>query len=233
MAKITAERTWLTSTTPRSLLWALYSQRLPRQRRLFAVACCRRVLDRLADPASRRAVEVGEFFADGAVDREVLRAAHDAAQGVAQQLFERAQRSSRVAETAAWDAWRLAYAAQVTCGTSFLEVPSEAVIKWASHVSAARGAEERQAHCDLIRDIFGNPFRPWPAVDLAWLAWDGGTVPRLARAAYDERAFERLPVLADALEDAGCTDPDILDHLRAPRPHARGCWALDLLLGLD
>ena len=57
-------------------------------------------------------------------------------------------------------------------------------------------------------------------------------MPRLARAAYDERAFERLPVLADALEDAGCGDAEILDHLRAPKLHARGCWVLDLLLGI-
>jgi hypothetical protein len=233
MAKITSERTWLTTTTPGSLLRTLRGKRLPRQRRLFAVACCRRVLDRLADPASRRAVEVAESFADGAVDREALQAAHDAAQGVAQQLFARVQRSSRVAEAAAWDAWRLAYAAQGTCSASRLEVPSEAVIKWATHVSAARGAEEKQAHCHLIRDIFGNPFRPWPALDQAWLVWDGGTVARLARAAYDERAFERLPVVADALEEAGCTDPDLLGHLRATTPHARGCWALDLLLGMD
>jgi hypothetical protein len=99
--------------------------------------------------------------------------------------------------------------------------------------SAPRGDEEKQAHCDLIRDVFGNPFRPRPAVATAWLAWDGGTVPRLARAAYDERAFERLPVVADALEDAGCTDTDLLGHLRAATLHARGCWALDLLLGLE
>ncbi len=80
--------------------------------------------------------------------------------------------------------------------------------------------------------MFGNPFRERPAVAPAWLAWEGGTVPRLARAVYDERAFERLPVLADALEEAGCTNEDVLIHLRAPRAHARGCWALDRLLGI-
>jgi hypothetical protein len=232
MAKITAERTWLTTTTPGSLLRTLRGKRLPRRRRLFAVACCRRALGHLTKASSRRAVEVAERFADGAADREELQAAYAAAQGVANQFFVRAQHAPRAEQTAAWDTWRLAYAAQLTCGTSRLEGPSEEVIKWASHISPARGVEEKQAHCDLIRDLFGSPFRSRPAVAPAWLAWDGGTVPRLARAAYDERAFERLPVLADALEEAGCTDADLLGHLRAARPHARGCWVLDLLLGL-
>jgi hypothetical protein len=82
--------------------------------------------------------------------------------------------------------------------------------------------------CDLLRDIFGNPSRPVSA-DPAWLHRNDGAVLKLARAAYDERAFERLPILADALEDAGCADEALLGHLRGPGPHARGCWALDLL----
>jgi hypothetical protein len=53
----------------------------------------------------------------------------------------------------------------------------------------------------------------------------------LASAVYTERAFDRLPVLADALEEAGCVDADILSHLRGAGPHALGCWCLDLLLG--
>jgi hypothetical protein len=85
----------------------------------------------------------------------------------------------------------------------------------------------------LLHDVIGNPFRPAPSVDPAWLTWNGGTVPRLAQAIYDERAFDRLPVLADALEDAGCTDADLLGHLRRPWFHVRGCWAVDLLLGKE
>ena len=64
-----------------------------------------------------------------------------------------------------------------------------------------------------------------------WLTWNGGTVVRLAQAVCDERAFERLPLLADALEDAGCADADLLGHLRSPGPHVLGCWAPDVLLG--
>jgi hypothetical protein len=83
----------------------------------------------------------------------------------------------------------------------------------------------------LLRDLFGSPFRPPPPLNPAWLSWNGGTVVKLAQAAYDERAFDRLPVLADALEDAGCTAPDILNHCRQPGVHVRGCWVVDLLLG--
>jgi hypothetical protein len=91
-------------------------------------------------------------------------------------------------------------------------------------------AFERQAQVGLLRCIFGNPFRPG-AVDDAWLAWNDNAVRRMAQAIYNERGFDRLPILGGALEDAGCTDRDILDHCRGPGPHVRGCWAVDLLLG--
>jgi len=92
-------------------------------------------------------------------------------------------------------------------------------------------AQEKAAQAALFHDVFGNLFRPPPAPDPAWLAWERRTVPKLAQAIYDERAFERVPVLADALEDAGCSDEVILSHLRSAGPHVRGCWAVDLILG--
>jgi hypothetical protein len=98
-------------------------------------------------------------------------------------------------------------------------------------------AEEERVLCALIRDVIGNPFRPAPAVDPAWLAWNDGVVANLALAAYEEirppdhtLAPARLTALADALEDAGCTDAELLGHLRGPGPHVRGCWVVDLLL---
>ena len=84
----------------------------------------------------------------------------------------------------------------------------------------------------LLRDIFGNPFRT-VAINPAWLSWNDGTVKKIAQAIYDERAFDRMPILADALEDAGCTETEILNHLRGPGQHVRGCWVLDLLLGKE
>jgi hypothetical protein len=79
----------------------------------------------------------------------------------------------------------------------------------------------------LLRDIFGNPFRP-VTIDANWLT---PTVQNFATAIYDDRAFDRLPILADALEDSGCTNQDILNHCRSGGEHVRGCWVVDLLLG--
>jgi hypothetical protein len=93
-----------------------------------------------------------------------------------------------------------------------------------------------ESQLNLLRDLIGNPFRP-VSIDTAWLT---PTVCRLATIGYEERSLPsgeldtaRLAVLADALEDAGCQDADMLTHLRGPGPHVRGCWALDLLLGKE
>jgi hypothetical protein len=90
----------------------------------------------------------------------------------------------------------------------------------------------------LFRDIFGDPFHPTHFIDPELLAWNEGLVGRLAEAVYEERAMPegtldraRLAVLADALEEAGCADTELLGHLRGPCPHVRGCWALDVVLG--
>lgn len=91
-------------------------------------------------------------------------------------------------------------------------------------------AKHRRSVSYYLRDIFGNPFRTISA-DSRWLEWNDRTLPKLAQAIYDEFAFDRLPILADALEEAGCTDPDIFDHCRQPGEHVRGCWVVDLLLG--
>lgn len=84
---------------------------------------------------------------------------------------------------------------------------------------------------EVLLDILGNPTRHH-SLDPQWLAWHGGTISKMAQAIYADRDWSTLPVLADALEDAGCADWELLGHLRAPGPHVRGCWALDLLLGL-
>ncbi len=82
----------------------------------------------------------------------------------------------------------------------------------------------------LIHDIFGNPFRP-STIDPAWLTWRDGTAVKLAQTIYDDRRYDLLPILADALHEAGCCDEAILDHCRGPGPHVRGCWVVDLMLG--
>jgi hypothetical protein len=116
-------------------------------------------------------------------------------------------RISQVSDTLAW-------AVSLTSG------------RWGLRRRAAVAAE-RAAQCDLLRDLFGNPFRP------AWLLadWASPQAEAIARAAYEDRDFESLPILADALEDAGCDDEEILTHCRAGGEHVRGCWAVDLVLG--
>ncbi len=87
----------------------------------------------------------------------------------------------------------------------------------------------RRAQAPLVRDIFGNPFRP-AAFDPGWRTHD---VVGVARGIYDERAFDRLPILADALMDAGCDHEDILAHCRSEGTHVRGCWVVDLVLARE
>src|SRR5262249_27365406 len=112
------------------------------------------------------------------------------------------------------------------------ETPWNNVVYYVS--SSARRAvptsqpAERSAQCSLLRDIFGPlPFHPVTLNP----AWRTSNVTALAQSIYDDRAFDRLPILADALEDAGCDNADILNHCRQPGEHVRGCWVVDLVLG--
>ena len=89
---------------------------------------------------------------------------------------------------------------------------------------------ERAVQSDLLRCIFGTLFRP-VVLNPLWLAWNDGAIQKMAHVIYADRTFDRLPLLADALEDAGCTDSAILGHCRDGGEHVRGCWVVDLLLG--
>jgi hypothetical protein len=88
--------------------------------------------------------------------------------------------------------------------------------------------KERANQCDVLRDLLGTPFQV--VVDAPWLAWHGGLIASMATTMYQERAFDQMPILGDALEEAGCTNATILNHCRQPANHVRGCWVLDLLL---
>lgn len=109
------------------------------------------------------------------------------------------------------------------------DVLREAAARAVGGKNADGFAVERRLQCGFVRDIF-NPFRP-VTINPAWFTWNDGTVQKVAQAIYDERAFDRLPILADALEEAGCTDTDILSHCRSGDDHVRGCWVIDLVLG--
>ena len=88
---------------------------------------------------------------------------------------------------------------------------------------------ERSIYGDLVHCVFGNPFRPAPFSP----AWRTDATIALARHMYESREFSAMPILADALQDAGCDSADILDHCRGPGPHVRGCWVVDLVLGKE
>jgi hypothetical protein len=199
-----------------------------RQLRLFGVACCRRVWVLFRDEAARGAVEIAEQFADNLVSSHQRQEAEDALdhlfQGYRAQhgyFIERAFHQTVAAELAAL---YVVGTNPVFAANQALGIASASAWSDANLVSSETTAEE-----GLLRDIFGDPWRCC-MVDPAWLSWNEGYAVKLAQAIYDDRSFNRLPALANALEQAGCTDPVILEHCRDPGPHVRGCWILDLLL---
>jgi hypothetical protein len=226
------EAEWLTCVDPGPLLTAQRGQVTDRKARLFAVACCRRIESFLVDPRAVEALAVAERFADGEATDEQRSAARKAAQQVAQvrgtvrrPTTPKGDRraASAVYYAVAGEAWDAAWHAR----DLVLEVRAW---QWGGCADAttARQAEQR-AQAELVREILGNPFQP-VVLDPAWLTWNGGLIAGLAQTIYTERAFDRLPILADALEDADCADRRILGHCRTGH-HVRGCWVIDLLLG--
>jgi hypothetical protein len=227
-------RTWLTCTDPQKMLASLragggMSDRKPR---LLACACARNVWDRLRSPACARAVGVAERFADGEVGPNELARAYRSAWKAVQRLARILQQWSSEKRTLEIAPNRVAWAAALADASlaAHNALNLHAVLDQPSRI--------RPWQCSLLREIFGNPFAARPVLDPAWLAWREGVVARLARAAYEERDPERgtldsarLAVLADALEEAGCADAELLGHLRGPGPHVPGCWAVDCLLG--
>jgi hypothetical protein len=214
--------------------------RTSRKRRLFGCACCRRLWPLLSDQRVRAALETEERFLEGQATGDEVKAAHRALSDVQRQLSDQIGPDEFRPPSARMDP---AARTHFDVAEALLSCGPNTVVRDEVAAAAVRGGvsatveEEWGAQAALVRDIFGNPFRP-VAVAPGWLAWSGGTVARLAQAAHDERRLPsghldpgRLAVLADALEDAGCADEAILSHLRGLAPHVRGCWAVDLILG--
>jgi hypothetical protein len=209
------EAEWLAATDPRVMLESLRAHASESKVRLFDCAWRRRNFRWIQKHAYRRLLEVDERYADGSVSIDALISAYEDA----------GEDPTDAIDAAYSDPYAIALLTPALADANAEQIGSTP-------------EEVRAAQCALIRELFGNPFRPAPAVAAAWLAWRGGTVRELARACYEQRLLPggqldaaRLAVLADALEDAGCTDPELLGHLRSPGPHFRGCRALDLLLG--
>jgi hypothetical protein len=200
-----------------------------RQFLLLGVALCRRVWDRFPFDDCGRLVEAVERLAD---HPEVNRDDLPAIRTEVDSLFERLRDDyDRVDENDIHT--RGAYLASLASGHLWYDtdgaIESIASAAATSVAGAAEGPAweaERQAQARLLRELFGNPFRPVAFAP----SWRTDTAVSLAAGIDAERAFDRLPILADALEEAGCDHPDVLAHCREPGPHARGCWVVDLVL---
>jgi hypothetical protein len=258
------EAEWLACTDPEKMLAFLRGNTTERQLRLFAVACCRRVWDRLLNERSRWAVEVIERHVERqasddqkqtavaeaeqayrAVKEQVLASfvgpelAHRASQ-MPRGLFDLTNRQTALEAHNAADGDPLVLAASAVWTATSLEADFveagysllDSAMNTANQTSdpAPNPQAEKTAQASMLQDIFANPFRP-VTLDPAWLTWNGGLPVSMAQRMYDSRDFSDIPVLADALEEAGCSDPDILGHCREPGEHVRGCWVVDLLLG--
>jgi hypothetical protein len=208
--------------------------RLPaRIRRLFACACVRRVRHLLRDERSRRAIEVAERFADGEVSRQEL----DATALVARAAAEEAPvwAASAAARAAAWVAADEALEAVEAVARAAAEevIGPERIRSRSTFLDAAFRAAMVKREADrqerLLWDLMEDVLPPEElTISPDWLT---STVMGVARWIYDQRDFTVLPVLTDALEEAGCTEERLLSHFRSGAEHIRGCWALDVLLG--
>jgi hypothetical protein len=194
----------------------------------------------LADDAwGRNLVELAERFTDGAAsltDLETARKLTEAADEEPSWSYFESKLSATPAPVALPDRatrskrLRVSWTAMATVSSPAQEAAAKASAVFAHQ---RRWLTERKEQAGIIRDVFVNPFRSLPTIDHRVLTWNEGIVRRLAQAIYYERAFDRMPILADALEESGCTDADMLSHCRQPGEHVRGCWVIDLVLGKE
>jgi hypothetical protein len=248
------EAEWLACKEPSRLLASLFARIRGDKRaasderfRRFAIACCRRVAEVL-EFGDTYALDCLEIYATSRLREAILKArrfhrpaANDASRalsavGQADGVTQLRAQARSLATSAVWMctkskatqaamAYREAAAAMATIKMAGAPVPdSHRYNEW-----LAPDSGELAVQAALLRDIFGNPFRP-VAFDPVWRT---SSVATVAQTIYAERCFADMPILADALEEAGCTSADILDHCRSGQEHARGCWVVDLVLGRE
>lgn len=201
-----AEPKWDTCRDPNELFDYHRMKKDPRRLRLLVAACVRYILAPYDSPLAVESLDVVERYADGMATRAELLATRKAIRQAAKAKSERAALLD-VLERSTDDSME-----GLSVALPNLRSPS--------------GVNGKAIKCDLIRCLYVNPHRPAPS-DPAWLT---STVVQLARGIYEDRAFDRMPILADALQDAGCDSTDVLAHCRGTGPHARGCWVIDGLL---
>jgi hypothetical protein len=251
------EAEWLANlNNPWPLLDFLEGRASARKLRLCAVACCRRIPGIEEDRPCCRGLDAAERYADGLLSnsqRQRVESAllkdmsdgHNRLPEVRQgpNGKRRAQALQAALGRAAAVRWTLVvrnerfYVGAANCASTLVQRNGRLVqLDTNRDLKPAQMAEWRQALREIghaIHDVMGPlPFRKVP-VQQMWMVNQNRTAEKLCQAVYDDPAFDRLSILADALEEAGCTDTDILDHCRGPGPHVRGCWVVDKLLGKD
>jgi hypothetical protein len=211
------EEVWTASEDPDSLLDAAKAMKqLPaRKARLFASGCFRLVWDRIQADDIRLAVEMSDSRADKKISQQELEG-HRYPMTVASDNVR------------SWLAVAIQSLATSNLSTSYVAWQVRTSTQNDIYRHARRGIPCR-SQADLVREVVGNPFRP-VLFDSRWRTSD---VVGLARAIYEDKAFERMPILADALMDAGCEDEQVISHCRGDGPHVRGCWVVDLVLGKE
>ncbi|VTR93161.1 Uncharacterized protein OS=Sorangium cellulosum (strain So ce56) GN=sce5710 PE=4 SV=1 [Gemmata massiliana] len=215
------EAEWLTCAEPAPMLEFLRGRASDRKLRLFVCGCVRQT--HLNAEQTNRVLRVAEDIADGlAVDKErneLLEALYDPEEGIDAIHIDLLIRSPNTR----WVDERVADEARVV---GFQTVPFQSLnhrrTEWQKIVQS-----EHARQTTTLRDTFGNPFRPITFSP----EWRTGTAVSLAQQMYESRDFGTMPILADALQDAGCDSADVLDHCRGEGPHVRGCWVVDLVLG--
>jgi hypothetical protein len=230
-----ASELWLECEDADSLLRYFRRSASERKRRLFAVACCRCAV-RPSDRKVQRFLITAERFADGLVtETELIAAQADAAR-----LAEAADQAAAATiepEVGRWDSDYVlagrANAAQAILNSLSTTLDARMALDVVETVWFALmndgPLDQAEAWADWLRDLRSPPRRV--RLDPSWITANRGRVRRLAERLYAGKDWSALPVLADALEEAGCTSALLLDHLHSPGPHTLGCWALDLVLG--
>jgi hypothetical protein len=225
------EEEWLSCAVPVLMLPALWGKTTARKGRLFAAACCRLHWTTLKDLRSQRAVEIAEQFADGGMEEDDRVQAEAAAWRACADIWQ-----AREQEAISGLLWTLqrdhVFASLAEWAVSGYPFDPRDVNGGIPSRLFQECDREDMVFSPLLREVFGNPFRP---ARIDWL-WRTPDVIALANAAYECRDLPtgtldraHLGILADALEEAGCTEQAILNHLRGPDRHVRGCWALDLV----
>lgn len=220
-----SEEEWLVCEDPEPMLWHLYQRASERKLRLSDCACGWQLEPWFPIRELGVALRRSECFADQKITKSTLNKWHRKV----------AEVCSSSQDPKAWMASKIVRTAclphdlpHLRCGMSWAELhyPEEVFGSRKGYFSDEWLLKMKHTAVCAIRDIFGNPFRPV----IFNPTWRTHTVSTLAYAIYDEKEFGRLPILADALQDAGCDNERILSHCRREGFHVRGCWVVDLAL---